>query len=547
MTKRKMSDIRKIVKSTGIYFVGNILSKVMVFFLVPLYTKYIDSTAFGYYDAATAIVQFLQNLIFMDIGAVILRYMFDLKENKGKAICVGMSMFFMCLIVYVVGGSITAVTAPVEYPWYLLAYGLVSMLAQISGYICRGYGNNVYYAVSGVVATLVSVSLNLLLILVAKMDYSSLYIASICSCFVQFAMLEIKNKSYKSLKKQYFDKPLLKEMFKYALPLAVNSVAYWGLTSLNKVLVSFLLGTAANGYLAIANKFTSAVYLLSTCFQLAWTELAYSKDNSLSKETGEYYTKALDLLIRVVMVGLALMLPAIKILLAIFPSFIDASYSTSIYLIPLAMGGAIVSIVSSFVGSIFGGIKKTNMVFVSTVIGTLVNAGLVVGLIYAGVGVQAANIGFLVGFFVNLVFRFIALKKCINLKVRYWYFLAFIPIYAGISFMFLYLKWYYLIIAIVVVIGLGILLFKNEIKILMQKIKDKKAKKAKKAENDNKEVDDAQADVSEENTAEVVEKQTEEESVDMQADNASLDNGILDKADNEISTTDDIETDESKN
>lgn len=472
-----MSDIRKIVKSTGIYFVGNILSKLMVFFLVPLYTKYINSAAFGYYDAATAIVQFTQNLIFMDIGAVILRYMFDIKDNKNKAICVGMFIFSMCLIVYGVGGTITALTAPVEYPWYLLAYGLVSMLTQVSGFICRGYGNNVYYAASGVVSTLINVSLNLILILVAKMDYSSLYIAIICSCFVQFAMLEIKNKSYKSLKKEYFDKSLLKEMFRYALPLAVNSVAYWGLSSLNKVIVTFMLGAAANGYLAIANKFTSAVYLLSTCFQLAWQELAYSKDNSLSKETGEYYTKALDLLIRVVMVGLALMLPAIKILLAIFPSFIDASYSTSIYLIPLAMGGAIVSIVSSFVGSIFGGIKKSNMVFVSTLIGAIVNVGLVVGLIYAGVGVQAANIGFMVGFFVNLVARFISLKKYINLKVKYWYFLAFVPIYAGISFMFLYLKWYYLIIAIAVVVSLGVLLFKNEIKDIAHKIKAKKTKK----------------------------------------------------------------------
>ena len=108
--------------------------------------------------------------------------------------------------------------------------------------------------------------------------------------------------------------------------------------------------------------------------------------------------------------------------------------------------------------------------------------------------------------------------------------------------MFLYLKWYYLIIAIVVVIGLGILLFKNEIKILMQKIKDRKAKKAEKAESDN-----AQADVSEENAAESAEKQIDEENVAMQADKASLDSEMQNKTNNDTLTTDNAEIDESKN
>ena len=71
------------------------------------------------------------------------------------------------------------------------------------------------------------------------------------------------------------------------MPLAFNSVVYWLLTSGNKVIVSIMLDTTQNGYLAIATKFTSILYLFSTCFQLAWQELAYSKENKIGDKRQE--------------------------------------------------------------------------------------------------------------------------------------------------------------------------------------------------------------------------------------------------------------------
>lgn len=472
-----MSDIKKIAKSTGIYFAGNVLSKLIAFFLVPLYTNYIDSAAFGYYDMAIAIVQFVQSVLFIDIASTILRFMLDVSEDKNKAIATGLSIFGICLAVYIVVGIFTGVFGKIEYVWFLFAYGAISVMNTVSASICRGNGYSIFYAATGVITTIVYASLNLILIIVVKMGYSSLYIAFIAAQLLQFVLLEIKNKNFRFLSKKYFDKELFYKMLKFALPLSINSVAYWGLASMNRLIISFMLGTGANGYLAIANKFTSVVYLLSTCFQLAWQELAYSKENSLTKNTGEYYSKAFNMLLKIVLIGLALILPAIKILLSVFPSFVGISYSESIELIPLAMAGAIMSVLSAFLGSIFGGIKKTNIIFISTLAGSLVNAGVIVGLLYAGFGVQSANIGFLLGFTVNTLIRTIVLKKYISMKTNYIYLIVFIPLYIGISFVFLKSLWYWNLLLAFLILILTLILYRKEFKIIINGLIPKVMKK----------------------------------------------------------------------
>ncbi len=69
---------------------------------------------------------------------------------------------------------------------------------------------------------------------------------------------------------------LVKQLFRFSLPLSVNSVCYWLLTGYNKVVISSM-GTEFNGYFAVATKFSLVLNLLSSCFSMAWQELAFGK------------------------------------------------------------------------------------------------------------------------------------------------------------------------------------------------------------------------------------------------------------------------------
>lgn len=90
-----MKDIKKITKSTGTYFLGSVLSKVIVFFMLPLYTAYIPVADMGYFDSSIAVITFFSSVLFLDIGVGILRFMFENKNegNEKKAIYSGLTIF----------------------------------------------------------------------------------------------------------------------------------------------------------------------------------------------------------------------------------------------------------------------------------------------------------------------------------------------------------------------------------------------------------------------------------------------------------------------
>ena len=380
-----------------------------------------------------------------------------------------MTIFFCSLLVYLLVAVAVGLIADVQYILWIVLYGLLLTVSTVYSFIARGYGYGGLYALSGVVSTVVTVVLNLVLICWAHMDYQALYLSSIAAMLVQAVMLECRVHLSRKIRWK-LDKAYLKTMFRYCLPLCLNSVAYWALTSLNKVIVTFLLGADANGLLAMANKFVSILYLLSTCFQLAWQELAYSKPNDLVAETGHFYSKATNLYSKILVAGLIVILPAVSL---VWPFFIDAQYAAAKVLVPLAMLGTVFSILSSFLGTIFGGLKKSSVIFVTTMIGAVVNVGLLFLLLYLGMDVQAANIAFLVGYLVNDILRIVMVKRYIPYRVEARYYLLLLPIFV-VEMLIFTQSWTYNLVAL---LGFGIvalLMLRSELSLLWNKIKGRK-------------------------------------------------------------------------
>ena len=66
--KTKVMGVRNtFVKSFGLYFLGNILSKIIMFILLPVYTDYLPPEELGYYDVANTYLNLLVTFLFVDI------------------------------------------------------------------------------------------------------------------------------------------------------------------------------------------------------------------------------------------------------------------------------------------------------------------------------------------------------------------------------------------------------------------------------------------------------------------------------------------------
>jgi len=456
---------KNLFKNSILYFFGNVLSRIISFLMIPLYTRHIPAADFGFYDTVIALVTFIAGVIFLDVGAGTMRYMFEgkTKEDKNKAVYSGVTIFGLSFAVYLILAFIIGFSFSIDHFIWVVVLGFLISLTAFYSFAARGHEANTLFAISGVVASIAIVVSNLIFIFAFNMDYRLLYISASIGMITQIIMLEAKCKLILNFKRKYLDKDMVKALFKFILPLSVNTAAFWMLNSANRLIVTLMLGAEANGILAIANKFTAILFLISMAFQLAWQEFAFKRGGSKGDAaTGEFYSKTFNLFFLFVILGTMVVLPAIQIGLTVLPGFIDAAYRDSIHLIPIAISGAVMSIAGAFLGSVFGAVKKNNYVLISTSVGAAVNIASIFILIHLGVGVMSAPIALLLGFSAALLTRTIVLRKIIGLKANYFYFAIAIALITGSYFAFNYLDWYFnLLIGFVFGMLLIRLLYKN--------------------------------------------------------------------------------------
>lgn len=78
-----MQDFKKFIKTSGIYFIGNVLSKLVSVFTLTIYTRYLTPQEYGQYDLYMAYLSFFVAICFLDVGLCAMKFML---ENNYKSI-----------------------------------------------------------------------------------------------------------------------------------------------------------------------------------------------------------------------------------------------------------------------------------------------------------------------------------------------------------------------------------------------------------------------------------------------------------------------------
>ncbi|WP_150269426.1 oligosaccharide flippase family protein [Paenibacillus tepidiphilus] len=422
-----MDEIKSFLKSSALYFVGNVLSKVILIVLLPVYTKYLQPSDYGYYDVSIAYLSIATSVLFFDIWNAVLRFMYEDENNKYKPIYSGGLIYLLSLFLYIIVLICFNYFYNIRFFEWILLYGITLTLQSFYTSITRGLGKNLTYAISGLISTFISAIVNILLIVGFGMDSSSIYIAGIISILFQVLYLEYSVKVIKRFSVKIIDKELMKKMFLFAAPLCINSLSFWLLTGYNRVAITTFLSTYENGLYSVASRIGSILTMVSMCFSLAWQEVAFSKKGSDSQK-GVFFSQAFNLYFKVMTYSTVLILSFIYFL---FPLIIDFSYESAKNYIPLYLMGAMLSILSNFLGTIFGNIMKTKIILISTISGAVVNALLIKPLIDK-FGVNGASISLIIGFLVTIIIRSLILLRNINFKINF-KFLIYSIILVGVS------------------------------------------------------------------------------------------------------------------
>lgn len=400
-----MSSGKRFAKNTGIYFIGSFATKILQFLLIPLYSKFISTEDLGVYNLITVTVTLALPILFQSIWEGAFRFAIEKQDNpryvlsSSSKYCLSLTLIYSALFIGI------SYIVDLQFAWLILFFGVSQVLASYWQFSARALKENTIYATSSVINTLISISLNFILIMKFNQGINSLLIANSVGTFVMILILEHRLSILKDIKKYPIDKALLKNILKYSLPLAINSISWWMFSSCNNYVVTGMLGNSENGIYGMALRFGTILSTITSVVTLAWNEEAFRTYNDDDRDA--YFNKVLSLLVKSLFSICLIIIPLSYI---IYHFFVFGDFNKGVYLVGPIYLGAVINTLSCHLGSALLARKESNVLFVTTMLGGLIS--IVTSFIFIRLfGLLGASLGTLLGYAFIFFVRIPILKK----------------------------------------------------------------------------------------------------------------------------------------
>lgn len=407
--------IKSLISDTLIFGLGGVGSKLIVFFLVPLYTSVLTTEEYGMSELVFTFSELLMPTMCLAIYNAIIRFGLENKEHPENALFCGMFVWFVGCVVSVVLIPLLDLYRPIaDWKWYLVLHVNASIVLSISQNYLKVKGYNLRYSIISILQTALLAGLNILLLLVFKLGIQGYLLSNAIACLLSALLAIAAGNIIVDLRKSKLDKNLLVEMVKYSAPLILNNIAWWVIQSSDKVMIEMFAGSAALGLYTVAARIPSFVNIVVNIFQQAWgissiVEMDSTNDNEFYSEVFNAYvfvTCGASIFIN------ALIKPFMKI-------YVSDEFYPAWKLAPLlVVSAAAFSAVAAFYGSMYGALKKSLNNMLTTLLGALVN--IIMNYVFIRtMGAMGAVIGTIIAYFILALARMIDVNRYIKICVNY--------------------------------------------------------------------------------------------------------------------------------
>ena len=443
-----MDKKKSLMKNTIIIFLGKLCTQLISFFLLPLYTSYLATSDYGIVDLIQSYVTLLVPIITMELEMSIFRFLID-SRGKDKETKVRMSNNFYVLSVTLVLFSIIyfILTRFWNFDYQLLIW-IDIIICVLSGnflQVSRGFGKTLDFSISCIITGATTVISNIILIVLFGFGADGMIISMALANGLGALYLFIKLKLYKFINFKIVDKSLIKDMYKYSIPIVPNGISWWIVNASDKTIIAWAMNAAANGVYAISNKFPTILSSLLGIFNLSWSESAALHINSADRD--EFFSDVINTVFKLFSclgVGMIACMPFV------FPILINDSYSGAYNYIPILVLGAVFNVLVCLYSGIYIAKKMTGKVSSTAILGAVVN--IVINVIFIKfIGLYAAAVSTAIAYFVMMLYRHFDVKKYINIKFEKGILMKSVLIYV-FAFIMYYQKNIYLDIISLVII-----------------------------------------------------------------------------------------------
>ena len=408
---------RDLLKNLGILTVCNFSSKILVFLMVPLYTKILTTTEYGIYDLIITTISIVFPILSLNIIDAVMRYLMEDNYDKSMVATTGVAL---CLLSLFLGGVLLAIFSNLEtvrgikgLEPFILAYYISYIANQYMVQFAKGLDKVFDMGVAGALGTFVMIMTNVLLLLVLGCRLKGFFIANTLCQIIPALFLMIRLKIWKYIVLNKLEIELLKDMLVYSVPLIVTVVGWWVNSGSDRYVVTFFCGAASAGILSVAYKIPSILNTLQGIFIQAWQISAIKEYGE--NDTAVFYGQTF------VTINL-LMCVACSWLIILTKPLAQLLYAKDFYeawqFVPFLLISSVLNSASGMLGPILSAKKDSKSMMWSAIIGAGTNIILNIVLVKT-MGIQGAAIATVICSYIIYAVRKRAVGNDIKIEKYY--------------------------------------------------------------------------------------------------------------------------------
>lgn len=410
-----MGNYKYLAKNIGVLALSNFATKLLSFFLVPLYTSILTTEEYGTYDLFATTVYLLVPILTLNIQDATIRFSLDKNYEKKDIISISLDIFGKGLVILLVFSAVNHVANlfPI-FNDYLLVFVLMYIFQALVGIMtafARGCEKITEISIASVLGSVVFIGLNILFLVIFKLGLMGYFLSSILGNLSQVLYLTRVTQTWRYLRFRGINKDTEGSMLKYSCPLIANTVAWWITNASDRYVVMWLCGTAANGIYSVAYKIPSILNILQSIFTQAWTLSAVKEFDPEDKDG--FFSNMYN--------GFnCLMVLACSFLILSAKFFARILYAKDFYkaweYVPFLLISIVFGATAGYIGGIFSALKEAKMLAQSTTIGAVVNIILNIVLV-SMVGAIGAAVSTAISYIVVWGIRLCYMRRYLQAKL----------------------------------------------------------------------------------------------------------------------------------
>lgn len=380
--------VKRLLSDTVILALGTFVSKLLVFLMLPLYTKYLSPDMYSYADLISQAANLIIPFACLGITNAVFRFVTEREGDKSAVLSSGFAVMIVGFALFLILSPLLGLFSKFEgFVWLIIFYTICADIHSLFAQYVRAKGRIKLFACQGIFNTSAVIILNIVFLVFLKLTVTGYILSVIVADALTTLFIIIVDHSVIDIKFSKIRKDLIFDMLKYCIPLIPTTIFWWITNVSDRYMVSVMCGDTENGLYAAAYKIPTLLTLASGIFNEAWQFFTFS--NKKEKDVRANASESTDLMLegekKANSVYYGKTFAAFSTVMIIAASFIMAvsepltdilladDYAASWIYIPLLLIATVFTALVTFLGSVYAYIKKTVMSLITATVGASTN------------------------------------------------------------------------------------------------------------------------------------------------------------------------------